>query len=87
MLRNFSDAILAANAEDLGAARDAGRPGAFIDRLTLTPARIEAMARGLEDIAALADPVGELMASWTRPNGLIIERVRVPLGVIGMIKS
>jgi glutamate-5-semialdehyde dehydrogenase len=85
MLRNFSDAILAANAEDLGAARDAGRPGAFIDRLTLTPARIEAMARGLEDIAALADPVGELMVSWTRPNGLIIERVRVPLGVIGMI--
>jgi glutamate-5-semialdehyde dehydrogenase len=85
MLRNFAEAILAANADDLRAAREAGRPSAFIDRLTLTPARIEAMAKGLEDIAALPDPVGEVMASWTRPNGLTIERVRVPLGVIGMI--
>jgi len=85
MLRNFAEAILAANADDFGAARDAGRPSAFIDRLTLTPARIEAMAKGLEDIAALPDPVGEVIAAWTRPNGLTIERVRVPLGVIGMI--
>ncbi len=84
-LRNSGDAILAANAEDVEAARQAGRPGAFVDRLTLTPARIEAMAKGLEDIAALPDPVGEVMASWTRPNGLVVERVRVPLGVVGMI--
>jgi glutamate-5-semialdehyde dehydrogenase len=85
MLRNFAEAILTANADDLRAAREAGRPGAFIDRLTLTPPRIEAMASGLEDIAALPDPVGEVIAAWTRPNGLTIERVRVPLGVIGMI--
>ncbi|MGB0085388.1 MAG: glutamate-5-semialdehyde dehydrogenase [Rhodomicrobiaceae bacterium] len=85
MLRNFAEPILAANAEDIAAAKKAGRPGAFIDRLTLTPARIEAMAKGLEDIAALPDPVGEIIASWTRPNGLVIERVRVPLGVIGII--
>ncbi len=85
MLRNFSEAILAANAEDLDAARQAGRPAAFVDRLTLTPARVEAMAKGLEEIAELADPVDEVIASWTRPNGLVIERVRVPLGVIGMI--
>jgi glutamate-5-semialdehyde dehydrogenase len=85
MLRNFSSAILEANALDIEAARLAGRPSAFIDRLTLTDQRIEAMAQGLEEIAALTDPVGEIMASWTRPNGLVIERVRVPLGVIGMI--
>ncbi len=85
MLRNFAEPILAANAEDIEAAKKAGRPGAFIDRLTLTPARIEAMAKGLEEIAGLPDPVGEVIASWTRPNGLIVERVRVPLGVIGMI--
>jgi glutamate-5-semialdehyde dehydrogenase len=85
MLRNFSSAILQANALDIEAARLADRPSAFIDRLTLTDLRMEAMAKGLEEIAALTDPVGEIMASWTRPNGLIIERVRVPLGVIGMI--
>ncbi len=85
MLRNFHEQILSANAEDLDAARKAARPAAFLDRLTLTPARIEAMATGLEDIADLPDPVGAVMASWTRPNGLLIERVRVPLGVIGMI--
>lgn len=85
MLRNFEAQILQANAEDIAGARAAGRPSAFIDRLTLSPLRIEAMAKGLEDIAALPDPVGEVIASWERPNGLIIERVRVPLGVIGMI--
>jgi glutamate-5-semialdehyde dehydrogenase len=85
MLRGSVEPILAANAEDIEAARNNDRPGAFIDRLTLTPPRIEAMAKGLEEIAALSDPVGELMASWMRPNGLVIERVRVPLGVIGMI--
>ena len=85
MLRNFDAQILAANAADVEAARDAGRAASFIDRLTLTPPRIEAMARGLEDIAELPDPVGEVIAAWMRPNGLVIERVRVPLGVIGMI--
>ena len=85
MLRNFDAQILAANAEDVEAAAKAGRPGSFIDRLTLTPPRVEAMARGLEEIAELPDPVGDVMAAWMRPNGLTIERVRVPLGVIGMI--
>ncbi len=85
MLRNFAGPILEANAVDVEAAEAAGRPSAFVDRLTLTPSRVEAMARGLEEIAALPDPVGGVIAQWTRPNGLRIERVRVPLGVIGMI--
>ena len=84
-VRANSARIIAANAHDLGAATAAGRPASFIDRLTLTPARIEAMAKGVEEVAALPDPVGEVIASWTRPNGLQINRVRVPLGVIGMI--
>ena len=65
-------AILAANAKDLAAARAAGRPAAFIDRLLLNEARIEAMAKGVEEIAALADPVGTVLAEWTRPNGLAL---------------
>jgi glutamate-5-semialdehyde dehydrogenase len=77
--------ILAANAADLQTARDQGRPAAYVDRLALTPERIEAMARGVEDVAAQDDPVGSAIAEWTRPNGLRIARVRVPLGVIGMI--
>jgi len=77
--------ILAANAEDLGAARAKGLSGALIDRLELSPARIEAMAQGLREIAALADPVGDVIAQWERPNGLKISRVRVPLGVIAII--
>ncbi|MGO8952409.1 MAG: glutamate-5-semialdehyde dehydrogenase [Rhodomicrobium sp.] len=77
--------ILAVNAVDQEAARAAGRPASFIDRLTLNEARVEAMARGLEDIAGLPDPVGAVIATWERPNGLKISRVRVPLGVIGMI--
>jgi glutamate-5-semialdehyde dehydrogenase len=85
MLRNFAHAILEANVMDVEAAKAAGRPGAFVDRLTLNPSRVDAMARGLEEIAALSDPVGAVMAEWTRPNGLRIERVRVPLGVVGMI--
>jgi glutamate-5-semialdehyde dehydrogenase len=85
MLRNFAEPILEANAGDVEAAKAAGRPGAFIDRLMLDPSRIEAMARGLEEIAALPDPVGGVIAEWERPNGLRIERARVPLGVIGMI--
>ncbi|WP_127077424.1 glutamate-5-semialdehyde dehydrogenase [Rhodomicrobium lacus] len=84
-LRARSDEILQVNAEDREAARASGRPESFIDRLTLTPARVEAMAKGLEDVAALADPVGETVTAWERPNGLRISRVRVPLGVIGMI--
>jgi len=84
-LRARCDEILQVNAEDREAARASGRPESFIDRLTLTPARVEAMAKGLEDVAALADPVGETITAWERPNGLRISRVRVPLGVIGMI--
>ena len=82
-LRRHAPAILAANAADLAAA--AGITDAFRDRLTLTPARIEAMAKGLEDVAALPDPVGRDLADWTRPNGLRIRRVATPIGVIGMI--
>ncbi|MGI9413284.1 MAG: glutamate-5-semialdehyde dehydrogenase [Hyphomicrobiales bacterium] len=88
MARAIRDAradMLAANEKDLETAAATGRPGAFIDRLTLTPERIEAMAQGLEAIAGLPDPVGEIAASWDRPNGLRIERVRVPIGVIGII--
>jgi glutamate-5-semialdehyde dehydrogenase len=84
-LRQSSDVILAANARDLAAAQARGLKGALLDRLKLDPARIEAMARGLEEIIALGDPVGTVIAEWTRPNGLHIQRVRVPLGVIGII--
>jgi glutamate-5-semialdehyde dehydrogenase len=84
-LRGATPAILAANAKDLDAARAAGRPAAFIDRLLLDAARIEATAKGVEEIAELADPVGTVLAEWARPNGLRFERVRVPLGVIGII--
>jgi len=84
-IRAQEAAILAANAKDVAEAQQRGRPAAFIDRLTLTPERIAAMAKGLEDIAGLDDPVGDVMARWERPNGLQIERVRVPLGVIGII--
>jgi glutamate-5-semialdehyde dehydrogenase len=77
--------ILAANGEDIRAARDAGQTAAFIDRLMLDEARIEAMAEGLAAVAGLPDPVGRVLARWTRPNGLAIERVAVPLGVIGII--
>ncbi|MGD9869001.1 MAG: glutamate-5-semialdehyde dehydrogenase [Hyphomicrobiales bacterium] len=84
-LRESVPAILAANEKDIAAARAAGRPDAFIDRLKLDRARIEGIAGGLEEIAALDDPLGTVLARWTRPNGLVIERVRVPLGVIGII--
>ena len=80
-----AEAILEANRNDIEAARGKGRDAAFIDRLTLNDARVAAMAKGLRDIAALPDPVGEVTASWTRPNGLEISRVRVPLGVVGII--
>ena len=77
--------ILAANAADMAAAAAAGLGAAMLDRLKLDAARVAAIARGLEDVAALPDPVGTLIAEWTRPNGLRIQRVRVPLGVVGII--
>jgi glutamate-5-semialdehyde dehydrogenase len=81
-LRNAAPAILAANAVDL--AESTAGP-AFRDRLTLTEARVEAMAQGVEDVAGLPDPLGRTLADWTRPNGLRIRRVAMPIGVIGMI--
>jgi len=77
--------ILAANAEDVADAKAQGATAAFVDRLALDRKRIEAMAEGCEVVRALPDPVGSVMQSWTRPNGMTIERVRVPLGVIGVI--
>lgn len=79
------DEILAANAKDLAAVADKGLQPSFIDRLTLNDKRVLEMAEGLRAIAALADPVGDVIAAWERPNGLKIERVRTPLGVIGVI--
>ncbi|MCY1707122.1 glutamate-5-semialdehyde dehydrogenase [Pannonibacter sp. SL95] len=84
-LRAATSDILSGNARDLEAMRANGQTDAFLDRGTLTEARIEAIARALEDIAALPDPVGSTIAAWERPNGLKIERVRTPLGVIGVI--
>jgi glutamate-5-semialdehyde dehydrogenase len=84
-IRGSKAAILAANAEDLAEARAARATVAFLDRLTLDAARIEAMADGLNVIRKLKDPIGTVMASWRRPNGMRIERVRVPLGLVGVI--
>ena len=84
-IRRRSEAILASNAEDLAAAERAGLGAALLDRLRLDAQRVEAMARGLEEVRALSDPVGGVSAEWERPNGLRIRRVRVPLGVIGII--
>src|SRR5436190_3499708 len=81
-LRRDATAILRANADDVARTRAAGESAAFVDRLTLTTGRIDAMARGLEEIAALPDPVGETIAAWRRPNGLEIAQVRVPIGVV-----
>jgi glutamate-5-semialdehyde dehydrogenase len=78
-------AILEANEADLAAGREAGLGGALLDRLKLTPERIEGIAEGARAIAGLGDPVGEVTAAWSRPNGLRIERVRTPIGVIGVI--
>lgn len=79
------DAILSANDRDVVSARDAGTSATVIDRLMLDSSRISSMAKGLRDVAALADPVGEIAQGWVRPNGLQIRKVRVPLGVIGII--
>ncbi|HEY2529063.1 MAG TPA: glutamate-5-semialdehyde dehydrogenase [Xanthobacteraceae bacterium] len=84
-VRGSRELILAANREDLTEASSAGATAAFLDRLRLNPARIDAMAAGLDAIRKLKDPVGTVMASWRRPNGMRIERVRVPLGVVGVI--
>jgi glutamate-5-semialdehyde dehydrogenase len=84
-VRTQAPIILAANAEDVGEARAAGVTGAFLDRLALDPARVEAIAAGIDAVRGLKDPVGTVMESWTRPNSMRIERVRVPLGVIGII--
>ena len=81
-LRDGMRNILAVNAADVAAYQGTA---AFVDRLTLTPARVEAMARGLEDVAALPDPLDRTLADWTRPNGLRIKRIATPIGVIGMI--
>jgi len=85
LLRDQRETILSANARDMEAGRQRRLAGAMLDRLMLDEGRIEAMARGLEDIADLPDPVGQVISEWTRPNGLRIQRVRVPLGVIGII--
>lgn len=84
-IRASRDEILAANAEDMEAARAKGLNPAMLDRLLLDSARLEAMAKGLEAIAELPDPLGRILAEWERPNGLHIQRVAVPLGVIGII--
>jgi glutamate-5-semialdehyde dehydrogenase len=84
-LRANGAEILFANGADMSGARSAGLGPALLDRLELNEARVEAMARGLQDIAALPDPIGTVLAHWLRPNGLEIERVRVPLGVIAII--
>jgi glutamate-5-semialdehyde dehydrogenase len=85
-VREQASAILSANAEDVAEAKAAGVvAGAFLDRLSLDPTRVEAIAAGIKAVGALKDPVGVVTESWTRPNGMRIERVRVPLGVIGII--
>jgi glutamate-5-semialdehyde dehydrogenase len=84
-IRANAAAILAANAEDVMEARASGVTGSFIDRLTLNPARVEAMAEGIAAVREIADPVGVVTESWQRPNGMTIERVRVPLGVVAVI--
>ena len=82
LLRSNGDRLTEANAKDLAAAPDYGLTDAAIDRLRLTAARIESMAVGLEEVAALANPIGQLIESSIRPNGLRIDKVRVPLGVV-----
>jgi glutamate-5-semialdehyde dehydrogenase len=84
-IRSHASAILAANAEDIAAARGNDATPAFIDRLTLTQARIDAMADGIRIVRDIPDPVGRVTESWQRPNGMTIERVRVPLGVVAVI--
>src|SRR5260221_6177950 len=84
-IRANAHLILAANAEDVAEVRASGASAAFIDRLTLTQARVTAMADGIATVRDIADPVGVVTESWQRPNGMTIERVRVPLGVVAVI--
>jgi glutamate-5-semialdehyde dehydrogenase len=84
-IRSHANEILAANVADLDAAKAGGMAASMLDRLALNPARIEAMAKGIEVVAALPDPVGRELARWSRPNGLDIARVATPIGVIGII--
>jgi glutamate-5-semialdehyde dehydrogenase len=84
-IRANAQKILAANAEDVAEVKAGGATSAFVDRLTLTQARVDAMADGVAVVRGIADPVGAVTESWQRPNGMVIERVRVPLGVIGVI--
>ncbi len=84
-IRARAEELLAANRIDLSAAEKAGATSAFLDRVKLDAARIDGVARGLEDVARLPDPVGAVAAEWTRPNGLTIRRVQVPIGVVGVI--
>src|SRR5260370_3040646 len=84
-IRANASAILGANAEDVAEVRAGGARDAFIDRLTLTQARIDAMAGGVATVRDITDPIGVVTESWERPNGMIIERVRVPLGVVAVI--
>ncbi|MGH8194084.1 MAG: glutamate-5-semialdehyde dehydrogenase [Woeseiaceae bacterium] len=84
-IRHRAGSILAANEDDLGKAREHAAGAALLDRLALNVERLEGIAAGLEAIAALPEPLGRVLADWTRPNGLAIQRVSVPLGVIGMI--
>jgi glutamate-5-semialdehyde dehydrogenase len=84
-IRAGAAGLLAANERDMSAARAGNLTGALLDRLALDEKRVQSMARGIEDIMALPDPIGSTVAEWQRPNGLRIQRVRVPLGVIGII--
>ncbi|TDW23968.1 glutamate-5-semialdehyde dehydrogenase [Kribbella kalugense] len=84
-LRENTDTIVAANAKDVATAREAGTPESTVDRLALNPARVDGMAAGLEQLAGLTDPVGEVVRGYTLPNGLELRQVRVPFGVVGII--
>ncbi|MEZ0243042.1 MAG: gamma-glutamyl-phosphate reductase, partial [Sphingomonas sp.] len=84
-IREDSDAIIAANAEDMAAGTTNGLTAALLDRLRLDEGRVEAMAAGVEAVATLADPVGDVIERVERPNGLILTRVRIPIGVIGIV--
>jgi glutamate-5-semialdehyde dehydrogenase len=84
-LRGQTEELLTANRLDMDIAKEAGLNNARLDRIALDAGRVEGIAKALEDVAALPDPVGDVMARWDRPNGLDISRVRVPLGVIGVI--
>ncbi|MCZ7631825.1 MAG: hypothetical protein M5U19_23445 [Microthrixaceae bacterium] len=85
VLEERSAEVIEANAVDVGSAESNGIAAGLVDRLRLTPQRVTAMADGLRQVASLADPVGEVLDGWVRPNGLRISRIRVPLGVVAII--